>query len=129
MIVDKKTKLLFTRSDKPNSNWTSQDCYIVDDNSELAQKILNNYPNIEFVVSNDEIVDVIVVEPTPTPLTHEEINEMVVSKIREKYDVNEEFKMINLGISNPINEHYIAYREYVQECVNWGNELENNSEK
>ena len=65
----------------------------------------------------------------PTLPTHEEINKMIVDKIREKYDVNEEFKMINLGISNPTNEHYIAYREYVQECIDWGNELENNSEE
>lgn len=82
------------------------------------------YKNVETgeVITPDKINE-------PTPLTHEEINAMVVEKIREKYDVNEEFKMINLGISNPTNEHYIAYREYVQECIDWGNELENNSEK
>ena len=60
----------------------------------------------------------------PTPPSHEEINTMVVAKIREKYDVNEEFKMINLGITNPKNEDYLAYRTYVQECVDWGNSLE-----
>ena len=59
----------------------------------------------------------------PTPLTHEEINQMVVSKIREKYDINEEFKMINLGISDPTNKDYIAYREYVTSCIAWGDDL------
>lgn len=58
-------------------------------------------------------------------LTHEEINAMVVTKIREKYDVNEEFKIVNLGISDSTNEEYIAYRNYVEECVKWGNALEN----
>ena len=66
-----------------------------------------------------------IIDPNnPSPPTHEEINEMVVEKIREKYDVNEEFKMINLGITNPENADYVAYRTYVQECVDWGNELE-----
>lgn len=66
--------------------------------------------------------------PQPAPPTHEEINTMVVAKIREKYDINEEFKMINLGIANPEDEQYIAYRNYVQECVDWGNELESKTE-
>lgn len=66
-----------------------------------------------------------IIDPNnPSPPTHKEINEMVVEKIREKYDVNEEFKMINLGITNPENEDYVAYRTYVQECVDWGNKLE-----
>ena len=70
-----------------------------------------------------------IVDPNnPSSLTHEEINIMVVEKIREKYDVNEEFKMINLGISNPDNEDYVAYRNYVQECVGWGNSLEKTEE-
>jgi hypothetical protein len=61
-----------------------------------------------------------------TSLTHEEINKMVVDKIRERYDMNEEFKMINLGISDATNTDYISYRQYVETCVNWGNELELN---
>lgn len=64
--------------------------------------------------------------PQPAPPTHEEINAMVVNKIREKYDINEEFKMINLGISNPEDEQYIAYRTYVNECISWGDTLEAN---
>ena len=67
-----------------------------------------------------------IVDPNnPAPPTHEEINAMVVEKIREKYDINEEFKMINLGITDPENEDYVAYRNYVQECVDWGNSIEN----
>ena len=58
------------------------------------------------------------------PLSHEKINQMVVEKIRECYDINEEFKMINLGITDSKNSEYIAYRDYVETCVNWGNELE-----
>lgn len=63
MIINKKTKSILTRSDKPNENWTSQDCYVVDDSSELGKKILMHYPHIEYVIKNDEIVDVNILEP------------------------------------------------------------------
>lgn len=59
----------------------------------------------------------------PAP-THEEINAMIVAKIREKYSVSEEFKMINLGISDAENADYLAYRNYVNECIAWGDALE-----
>lgn len=63
MIINKKTKSILTRSDKPNENWTSQDCYVVDDASELSRKILKHYPHIEYVIENDVIVDVNILEP------------------------------------------------------------------
>lgn len=82
---------------------------------------------INYCIANDYTYEI--VEETTSPisnLTHEEINAMVVNKIREKYDINEEFKMINLGISNPEDEQYIAYRTYVNECISWGDTLEAN---
>lgn len=73
MIINKETKSILTRSDKPNENWTSQDCYVVDDNNvELCQKILNNYPNIEYIIENDVIVDVKILE-APKEETEKEI--------------------------------------------------------
>ena len=65
VIVNKKTKAFLTRSDKPCENWTDQDCYIIDDNSELAKKIKRNYPNIEYVIENEQIIDVKILEPQP----------------------------------------------------------------
>ena len=58
MIINKETKAILTRSDIPNENWTSQDCYVVDDNSELAQKIIANHPYIDYVIEDDTITDV-----------------------------------------------------------------------
>ena len=125
MVINKKTLSILTRPDKPCENWTDKECYVVDDNSELGKKIFKYSPNISFVIQNDAIVDVVILEsPKPAPPTHEEINAKIVVKIREKYDINEEFKMINLGIADPTNEDYITYREYVQSCIEWGNELE-----
>lgn len=63
MIINKETKSVLSRSDKPNENWTSQDCYVVDDNSELGQKILANCPYVEYIIENEVIVDVKILEP------------------------------------------------------------------
>ena len=89
MIINKKTKSILTRSDKPNENWTSDDCYVIDDNSELAQKILQNYPNIEYIIKNGEIKDVNIVEPEPT---EEPINPM------EQLRADIEFLAIMTGV-------------------------------
>lgn len=62
--------------------------------------------------------------PAKLALTHSEINEMVVAKIREKYSVSEEFKMVNLGITDAENAEYVTYRNYVNECIAWGDALE-----
>ena len=58
LIINKTTKRFQTRSDKPNENWTNEDVYVVDDNSELAQKIQSNYPFFELVVENGELIDI-----------------------------------------------------------------------
>lgn len=124
MIVNKETKTFITRADKPNINWTKDNNYIVlDDNSEIARRIIENYPNVNILIEGDEIVDVELVTPSPINYTHDEINQLIVSKIREKYSVNDEFKMVNLGLSNPDSEDYKTYRAYVEECIEWGDSL------
>lgn len=55
-------------------------------------------------------------------LTREMINRQVVAKIRERYSIDEEFKMINYGIIDPDNSEYREYRKYVEECRAWGRE-------
>lgn len=72
MIINKKTKSILTRSDIPNGNWTHEACYVVDDESELSQKILKHFPNIEYVIENDKIVDVTILE-VPKEETEKEI--------------------------------------------------------
>jgi len=41
---------------------------------------------------------------------------LVVQKISERYDHNDEIALIHKGSENP---EYIAYREYVIECKEW----------
>lgn len=82
MVINKNTKMILTRSDKPNENWTTQDCYVVDDKSELAEKIVSNFPNIEYVIENDVVVDVVVL-PKPDA---EEVEPTAIEQLRADVD-------------------------------------------
>jgi hypothetical protein len=55
----------------------------------------------------------------PIP-TVEEIDAQVVIKIRERYDENEEYKMLRFGIKDPTNPDFIEYDTYAEECRAWG---------
>lgn len=62
MIINKKTKEIQTRYDKQNENWLNdnENFYLVDDNSDLAQKIKKFYPFFEFVLDEKNVlVDVL----------------------------------------------------------------------
>lgn len=68
MIIYKENKGFEQKSDKPNENWTNNNnVYIVDDESELAQKIINAYPYYDFIENAEgNLVDVVALEkPSP----------------------------------------------------------------
>jgi len=46
------------------------------------------------------------------------INERVVAKIRERYSLNDEIKLLRIGLS----EESTAYNDYAEECRAWGRE-------
>ncbi len=50
----------------------------------------------------------------------QDIDQQIIDKIREQYDINSEFKMINLGIADSTNVEYLAYRQHVEDCKEWG---------
>jgi hypothetical protein len=52
--------------------------------------------------------------------TNESINAQVVEKIRDRYSINDEFKMQRLGLQDKYNLEYLKYINYVQQCVDWG---------
>ena len=82
MIIKKGTTHPVTRSDKPNGNWLNDDSYlVVDDNSVVGKKILENAPYFEFVLDfNGNLIDITPTErppepppvPTPTEILQEE---------------------------------------------------------
>ena len=44
------------------------------------------------------------------------INERIVARIRERYSLNDEIKLLRIGLS----EESTAYNDYVEECRDWG---------
>ena len=56
-----------------------------------------------------------------TQTTREQINAQVVAKIRERYSIDDEFKMQRLGLQDKNNLEYLKYINYVQQCIDWGN--------
>ena len=82
MLISKTDKNYITRSDMPNTNWTDEDYYVLDDNSELAKKIIEYYPRYELTTSGDRITDVTYIEKTQEELDEERINE-ILEKLEE----------------------------------------------
>lgn len=73
MLISKTDKNYITRSDMPNTNWTDEDYYVLDDNSELAKRIIEYYPRYELTTSGDRITDVTYIEKTQEELDEERI--------------------------------------------------------
>lgn len=95
LIIYKDNKSYVTRQDIPNENWTGEDVYVVDDNSELAQRIINAHPYYELVVEDGELVDIVELErppsPPPEPTPIEEISNYLL-------DVDMRLVMMELGL-------------------------------
>ena len=81
MIIHKDTKSVETRHDCPDSNFGGyENAFVVDDGTELANKIIANYPYFEFVLVDGELTDITPTEippepppgPTPTELLQED---------------------------------------------------------
>ena len=63
-----KDKHFITNSDHPEDDWIGNADWVIPDDSELAEKIKELYPNFEFVFDeNGQPVDVTETEPEPVP--------------------------------------------------------------
>ena len=71
MIFDKTTNHFETRSDKPNENWTdNSELQVIPDGSELANKIIENYPFFEPVLDNaGKCIDIVPTERVEAELS------------------------------------------------------------
>ena len=77
MIINKNDKSIQTRSDKPNSNWLDDEWYVVPDNSPLAEKALELFPQFEIVLDeNGEVKDIVEKNKTQEELDKERIEEI-----------------------------------------------------
>lgn len=56
------------RSDHPNDDWVGNADHVIPDGSELAEKVLQLYPNFEIVTDGSgDLIDVSETEPAPIP--------------------------------------------------------------
>ena len=63
-----KNKRFYGNSDHPEDDWIGNADWVIPDDSELAEKIKELYPNFEFVFGdNGQPVDVTETEPEPKP--------------------------------------------------------------
>ena len=77
MIIHKGTKSVETRTGCPNENFGGyENVFVVDDGSELAQKILLNQPYFEFIL--DENGELINIAPTVRIETPQEPTELEI---------------------------------------------------
>ena len=51
---------------------------------------------------------------------YQNINELVIDLIRERYGYDDEIKLLNIALADAENEEYLAYRAYVSECRDHG---------
>ena len=85
MIVYKDKKFI-SNSEYPDTDWVGDADFILDDNNEkdaeIEAKIIELYPNFEFVLNDDgtKIIDVVATEPV---VTTEEIEEHKTKRIQE----------------------------------------------
>ena len=67
-MVVYKDKHFKARSDRPNDDFVGNADFVIPDNTELAEKIMEFYPNFDFVFDGDgNISDVVATEPQPAP--------------------------------------------------------------
>lgn len=105
MIINRITKSYVERSDKPNENWATDKSayYLVDSNSELATKIRDNAPFMDFVTDNNgNLIDV---TPTERPVN---ITEIIETKISELSDTCTQtiYQGIDVKLSDNTIEHF-----------------------
>lgn len=95
MIINKQDKSYQTRSNMPNSNWLDEKWYVVADNSDLARKIEMLYPRFDFVINNEELIDVVEVVKT-----QEEIEE------ERKIEIKSELEILDRTINRATEDLY-----------------------
>jgi len=58
----------------------------------------------------------VVLVPVETSYAQDKINEQIIQKIRQRYSINDEIKILRAGTTDEKS----AYNNYVEECRAWG---------
>lgn len=97
---------------------TENAVYILEDNTELAQKARTCFPDLEFVTdTKGALTDIIAVEHIASA---EELRDkyeaLTVEKIRERYSPTDENKVIREALATGDYSEFDIYNEYVEQC-------------
>lgn len=71
-------------------------------------------------VNNEWVLEEIIVSEETLAQKTSKINEQVKEKIAEQYDIYDELKMLNMVLTNPNDPEYLTYKQYRQDCLDWG---------
>ena len=80
-----KDKNYMTNTRHPDSDWTGEALFVVPDGSELAGKIMVYAPWYDFVIEDDQLVDIVAIEPPAPPvLSAAELREQAYQTMTHK---------------------------------------------
>lgn len=123
MIVNKNDKSFQTRSDKPNENWLGNEWYVIPDESELADKVMQLFPRFDLVLDKKgNVVDVVEMAKTEEELNQERVAE--IEKELEELD-----KIINRATEDLYSLTGAKPYETIQETINRKQELREERKK
>lgn len=129
MIVHKQNKTYQTRSDKPDENWLDDDNYcVIDDRSDLANKIIDNYPYVDILYADNRIVDVIVDEEGKQRATKIDILQNEIETLKQKLSETD-YKAIKYAEGLISEEEYEPIKAERQSWRDRINELEKELEE
>ncbi len=107
MIIDKNTKAFQTINTHPNSNWTSapdEELYIIDDASALAQRVMEYYPNFDFVLDADgNLTDVVqteaeaITQSETSPITQMQLALAELAEAEAAHDLENKLALAELA--------------------------------
>ena len=109
----------------PNINYTSDlNAAVIDETTPEGQQMAANvrawFPYYEYKTDGKGNITEVTQIQKPEYENADEVNQAIIAKIRQKYSQDDEFKLINQGIIDAQDSDYLAYRQYVQECKDWG---------
>lgn len=125
MVFDKITHEFQTRNDAPNSNFMNDKKYtVIDDNSDIAKKIIEFYPYIKVVENeNGDIVNILEDEELRAKEQLKIEGQKEIKELKEKL-FNTDYQAIKFAEGLISEEEYAPIKEERQSWRDRINELE-----
>ena len=127
MIINKITKQIQTRSDKPNENWLDEEWIALDNDSEFAKIIQENYPYINITIENDTVINVVVDEEKRNKEKRRTEIQTEIETLKQKLS-DTDYQAIKYAEGQITEEDYRPIREQRQAWRDKINELESGLE-